>query len=155
MKSLRIKTRYSYGYKVGDILEIAEPGKDTFIVGCSALQSSKAVYARINAIHENDILNLDFLDSEKNTIYTGHSHSFNKNIFKLQKGNFMQSLNIIAKKVFDKDISALVRVGWLDSCLNVTETGKVALLAYLIQQNKTELGKMAQEEIDEQEKARK
>ena len=56
-------------------------------------------------------------------------------------------LSILAKKLLDGDIKALVEVGWLDSELEVTEIGEEAVFAIFVEQNKEELAKRAKEEL--------
>lgn len=58
------------------------------------------------------------------------------------------------KKLLDADTRTLVKAGYLDGDLDFTHEGFNALKTILFMENKAELLKMAQEELDE-EKATK
>jgi len=63
-------------------------------------------------------------------------------------------LNIMMKKIFDKDIKTLIKADFIDGDLEFTETGKEALFAVLFELNKEALVVLAQEKIQEEEKER-
>ncbi len=64
-----------------------------------------------------------------------------------KKKGVIPMLSILAKKLLDADVKALVEIGWLDSELDVTESGTDAILALFVEQNKAELAKRAKEEL--------
>jgi hypothetical protein len=75
--------------------------------------------------------------------------------YKLAKEESMSMLNTLstfAKKHLDKDVKSFVQLGWMDESLEVTDEGCNALMAYLFDLHKVELGKLAAEEIKEIEK---
>ena len=67
---------------------------------------------------------------------------------KLNKSRFMRITNL-AKKLLDADTRTLIKTGYLNRDLEITEDGQDALLSILFTEKKAELVKMAQEEIEE------
>lgn len=64
----------------------------------------------------------------------------------------MEQVSIMMKKLLDADTQTLVKAGYVNGNLDLTEEGKKALMASLFMANKTELVKLAQEKIDEAKK---
>lgn len=64
----------------------------------------------------------------------------------------MNKLSIMMKKLLDKDTQILVKAGFIDGDLDLTEEGILALNSILFIEKKTEFVKMAEEIIAEQEK---
>lgn len=64
-------------------------------------------------------------------------------------------LTSLMKRLLDKDTQTLVKAGYLDTDLDLTNKGQEALLSLLLMANKPELVKMAQEELDEQKENKK
>lgn len=63
---------------------------------------------------------------------------------------FMATLKTIASKLLDADIKALVKAGWLDEELELTEDGEQAVLSFILLQNKVELAKEARNKIKDE-----
>ena len=61
------------------------------------------------------------------------------------------SISAIAKRLLDKDTRTLVKAGFLDSELDLTEKGQEALDAINFEEQKAKLVKMAEEELAEEE----
>lgn len=61
-------------------------------------------------------------------------------------------LTAIAKRLFDADTKKLIKAGYLDTCLNLTEKGKNMMWAILLEKTKEDLLKAAEEEINESSK---
>ncbi len=59
------------------------------------------------------------------------------------------------KTVLDKDYRAMKKLGYLDNSLEVTEEGMQWLAAQYVKENKTALGKVAQEELTDKKKSAK
>jgi len=70
------------------------------------------------------------------------------------KPSIMASLTNMMKKLLDKDTQVLVKAGYINGDLLLTEKGEEALFAVLFTQNKTDLVTLAQAELDEKEKSK-
>lgn len=66
--------------------------------------------------------------------------------------NVMQKLNLMFKKLVDKDVQTLYKAGFIDGDLLLTSEGRENLFAILFEANKAELVKLAEEKIAEEEK---
>lgn len=66
----------------------------------------------------------------------------------------MGNLTILAKKIVDADLRNMIKVGWLDSGLNLTSEGEDVVLADYLSENKAKFGKLAEDELKEQRKDR-
>lgn len=64
----------------------------------------------------------------------------------------MGKLTILAKKVIDADLRNMIRVGWLDNSLQLTQDGEDAIMAHYLSENKAAFGKMAEEALKELKK---
>jgi len=62
----------------------------------------------------------------------------------------MQKITTLAKRLLDKKLQKLYRVGYVNDGLSLTEKGKEALLEVLFLEKKDELVKLADEEIKEE-----
>lgn len=71
------------------------------------------------------------------------------------KGKTNMGLSTLVKKLLDKDLKAMHKLGYVDSDLTLTDTGTDWLLAELFMTNKTELGKVARLELAEKDKSKK
>lgn len=63
-------------------------------------------------------------------------------------------LTSIAKRILDSDTKTLIKAGYLDNSLALTEEGGEALTALLLQKNLPELVKLADEKISDAEEAK-
>lgn len=66
--------------------------------------------------------------------------------------NIMNTLTILAKKVIDADLRSMIKIGWLDNSLQLTQDGEDAVLAHYLSENKAAFGKMAEEALKERKK---
>lgn len=66
------------------------------------------------------------------------------------KQTIMQKLNLFVKKLLDQDLKTLIKAGYVDECLNLTEAGRQALTAILFFEKKAELVKAAEEKLAEE-----
>ena len=64
----------------------------------------------------------------------------------------INKLTILAKSIVDADLRNMIKVGWLDSSLQLTEEGEEAILAHYLSANKADLGKLAEAELKERRK---
>ena len=64
----------------------------------------------------------------------------------------INKLTILAKSIVDADLKNMIKVGWLDSSLQLTDEGEEAILAHYLSANKAELGKLAESELKERRK---
>ncbi len=64
----------------------------------------------------------------------------------------MKKLGNMMKKLLDSDTQTLVKARFINGDLEITDTGTRALIEILFTDKKTELVKLAQEQIDEEEK---
>lgn len=64
----------------------------------------------------------------------------------------INKLTILAKSIVDADLKNMIKVGWLDSSLQLTQEGEEAILAHYLSANKTELGKLAEAELRDRRK---
>jgi len=71
-----------------------------------------------------------------------------------RKGKFMK-LNAMMKRLLDEDTKALVKAGYLDSNLELTDSGREAMTALVFEQQKAAMVKQAQEVIAEREACKK
>lgn len=67
------------------------------------------------------------------------------------KKTIMQKVSLMMKKLLSKDIQTLVKAGYINGDLDLTERGKDVLLAQLFESNRAELVKSAEEELAEEE----
>ena len=65
------------------------------------------------------------------------------------KQNCMQKLNSMLKRLLDKDSQALYKAGFIDGDLKLTSRGQEELNGIVFEANKTELVRLAQEQIVE------
>ena len=66
------------------------------------------------------------------------------------KGTIIMRLNTMMKKILDKDTKTLIKAGYLNGDLQLTETGRESLEALLVEEKKEALVKLAEETIEEQ-----
>ncbi len=71
------------------------------------------------------------------------------------KPGIMKKLSILLKKLVDSDTQTLIKAGYIDDKLELTEAGEQALLTILFLANKAELVTMAQADLDEAAKESK
>ena len=71
------------------------------------------------------------------------------------KGGIMAQLTQLAKRTFDADTKALIEVGFLDQCLELTQAGKDFVLAQYVGDNKKALADEARKIIAENKKDEK
>lgn len=71
------------------------------------------------------------------------------------KKGFMKKLTTLMKKLLDADTQTLVKAGYINGDLEVTEAGEIALVNLLFMTNKADLVVMAQADLDEAEKEKK
>lgn len=64
----------------------------------------------------------------------------------------MEKVSVMMKKLLSKDIQTLVKAGYINGDLDLTEQGQKVLMAQLFDANKAELVKSAEEDIAEAEK---
>lgn len=93
-------------------------------------------------------------DSSLHTWYTGADligpteETGKKSLFtKVKERTHM--LSVLAKKLLDGDVKAMVKAGYLDSELDITRKGEQAVFALFVEQNKAELSKRARAELKE------
>lgn len=67
----------------------------------------------------------------------------------------MNKLTILAKSIVDADLRNMIKVGWIDNSLQLTEEGEQAILAHYLSANKAELGKLAEAELKDRRKDKK
>lgn len=67
----------------------------------------------------------------------------------------MISLNTMMKKLLDKDTQTLIKAGFINGDLQLTDEGWQNLKALLFEQNKDEMIKAAQEKLDEEKENKK
>lgn len=67
-----------------------------------------------------------------------------------KRRTIMETISMTAKKLLDSNTKKLIKAGFLDNELNLTESGREALDAILIEKHKVELVTMAEEVIKEQ-----
>lgn len=63
----------------------------------------------------------------------------------------MTRVNNMMKKLLDSDTQTLIKAGYLNNDLQMTDAGRLALIATLFEANKAALVVLAQEELEEQE----
>lgn len=68
---------------------------------------------------------------------------------KSAKISIMGKLSNLARSVFDKDYRKMIKIGWLNSDLSITEEGKNVILADYLAENKIKFGKLANEQLKE------
>lgn len=68
--------------------------------------------------------------------------------------NFMDRLSTIAKKVINPNIKAMIKVGWLDTNLQLTSAGEEVVLTEYLSDNEEKFGKLAAEQLKENKKDR-
>lgn len=101
--------------------------------------------------HSDYIKDLDRIWNGHNHIeieMTGYSTSTHEDKPKDMK------LSTIAKRLLDKDTKTLAKAGYIDSELNITRHGWDKLKALIFEANKTELVKMATEELEEEKESK-
>ena len=84
--------------------------------------------------------------------------SYSKTSPKISHKRTMSTINkltILAKSIVDSDLKNMIKVGWLDSSLQLTQEGEEAILAHYLSANKADLGKLAEAELKERRKDRK
>lgn len=69
------------------------------------------------------------------------------------KKTIMKTVSTMMKKLLDADTQKLVKAGYLNGDLDVTEQGRKELINILLLANKSELVSLAEEKIKEAEKA--
>jgi hypothetical protein len=69
-----------------------------------------------------------------------------------ENAGFMDKLTTFARKVVDPDLRNMIKVGWLDNSLELTEEGKQVLLAEYFFDNKEKIGKLAADQLKENKK---
>lgn len=67
-----------------------------------------------------------------------------------KKKSLMTKVNVMMKKLLDKDTQTLVKAGYIDGDLELTDEGEEALDAILFQQHKAELVTLAKEQLAEE-----
>lgn len=83
----------------------------------------------------------------------GNEHHWQDRELELIKTKtFMTRVSIMMKKLLDGDTQTLVKAGFINGDLELTDEGSKALLAVVFTNLKAELVKIAQEQIDEEEK---
>lgn len=70
--------------------------------------------------------------------------------YTLKKQSLITTMTNLASRIFDKDVKTLVKAGYIDNCLNLTQGGTNALIGILFEEKKAELVKLAQEKIEEE-----
>ena len=68
---------------------------------------------------------------------------------KINPKKYMKKLSLMLKKLLDKDAQILYKADYINGDLELTEKGKASLMGILFETNKTELVRLAQEELDE------
>lgn len=66
----------------------------------------------------------------------------------------MTRISATAKKLFDADTKTLIKAGYLDNCLNVTQEGRDAMWPILMDAHKKDLVAAAKEQFAEEKEAR-
>ncbi len=77
-----------------------------------------------------------------------------KNLKVINKKSIMKTLSIMMEKLLDADTRKLVKAGFINGDLNLTEEGKVQLQTIVFMANKAEMVKLTEEVIAEAEKAK-
>lgn len=73
-------------------------------------------------------------------------------LIKTNKKSFMKTITTIAKKLLDSDTQALIKAGYIDSCLELTTPGKEEIQAIQFETYKAELVVRANAKIEEENK---
>lgn len=97
-------------------------------------------------------------DKYHNTDTSGGVIEAMKKLNKALKGEDMATLNEVPenlKKFLNKNFEAFLKLGWVDTELNLTDTGKRKLWNFLLEQNEDAFGKIAQEEVNKLTKEEK
>lgn len=81
-----------------------------------------------------------------------HLSPYDGNSINQKLGGFMQKLTARLKRVLNKNLQAMYKLGWIDGDLKLTSDGKNALIEHLLDANEAEFGKVAQELVAETEK---
>lgn len=68
--------------------------------------------------------------------------------------SLMTRISATAKKLFDADTKTLIKAGYLDNCLNVTQEGRDAMWPILMDAHKKDLVAAAKEQFAEEKEAR-
>jgi len=143
-------------FKVGDKLRLLKNSAgECFACGCGNLrdeiEEGTVTYITVENIDSDGYIGL----------WTGYDDQDNKTMSKCcsvhaqyferitSARSFMQTLNILAKKLLDADTKALVKAGVLDDCLKVKDTEFI--LSFLVNQYKKELAAEARASLKEQE----
>jgi hypothetical protein len=135
--------------KPGDIFEIdytTGPSCGNCISG-----DKKPKYLKVDTMYDDDIGHYQTFDESMNKL-DECSGCIKKRHLKLkkEKGTFMQKLNIMMKKLLDNDIQILIKAGYIDGDLKMTQKGQEALNAVIFDTSKADLVKLAQVELDEE-----
>ena len=120
-------------FQKGDRVEYIESGDEGTVV--------KVEGEEIQVLFDDDEVD-SCLANELTSLEVAHRNSMNK-------------LTILAKKIVDADLRNMIKVGWLDNSLQLTQEGEDAVLADYLAENKVRFGKMAEEELKERRKDRK
>jgi hypothetical protein len=75
--------------------------------------------------------------------------------FTPKKKTIMKTVSTMMKRLLDSDTQKLVKAGFLNGDLNVTDEGRKELINFLFLQHKADLVKVADEKIAEAEKENK
>lgn len=159
-KRIKKEKRDSIKFNVGDIVVFAGHSvscgaeKERYLKGLCPAENDEQILKvggkyKVVAIHDADWG--FFVDVQgkgvknDNIVVEGISGS------QFIKVNKSMKLTNLAKKLLDKDTRDLIKAGYIDGDLGLTDEGREALFTILFTEKKVELVKMAQDEIKEKD----
>lgn len=131
-------------YKVGDRFRVVNRHPDnTSYEGLTGVVEQVLGTKRYEVLFENGVRCQGWTDQ--------NDMEFISNDNKTQ----MKTLGTMMKRLLDKDTQTLVKAGFVNGDLELTEEGRKALLAIQFSEKKSELVILAQEVLDEERESKK
>jgi len=143
-------------FKIGDKLVLKKEGGGYLNSTCGNLDNDfeddrvSYIIVRAKGSNDNYISRWDAYDSNNELVRSTCCGVYSQYFEKISSAqSFMQTLNILAKKLLDADTKALVKAGVLDDCLKVKDTEFI--LSFLVNLYKKDLAAEARALLKEQE----
>lgn len=136
------------GVKIGQTYKVKK-GRER---NCSNFSSADgAQYIRIKRVYGGGGLEYDILDANHCRV-DDCFRCFDEDDLEYTPRSKMEKLSQFARKVFDSDTKVLIRAGFLNDDLSLTEEGEDFVLSHYLASNKKVLATEAEKLLEEEEK---
>lgn len=137
-------------FEVGDIVEVFGNSKGWINYTCNR---AKIVSPPSNPTSNSPAYYYKEINDKGEFIREyNYAHPDDMRLIKDNKINNMTKLNNMMKRLLDADTKKLIQAGLINGDLLLTEEGKQAIFAIILEANKKELVKLAEEIIEEEKK---